>query len=63
MGNDGSGDILATVVGLNPSTPESRSFDQESGLPESDRINSLSFTPEGDLVVLAGGKLVKGRVF
>ncbi|MCP4698298.1 MAG: hypothetical protein GY862_15805 [Gammaproteobacteria bacterium] len=63
MGIDGQSDVSATVIGYNPDSNDIRVFTPEHGLPETARIEMLDIIPDGHLAVLAGGRLVKGRVF
>jgi len=63
LGIDGGKDTSATILGYKPGANDFRFFTPRNGLPDAKRIDALSTTPAGDLVVLAGGQLVKGRVF
>ncbi len=68
MGTDGTEkenkiSIPASVVGYSPSKNEIKTFTPDQGLPEALQIDMLDFTPDGQLAVMANGRLVHGKVF
>ncbi|UCH95992.1 MAG: hypothetical protein JSV88_03855 [Candidatus Aminicenantes bacterium] len=63
MGIDGQDKIPASVVGFSPGRNDIKTLTIDDGLPEVSRIEMLDFAPDGRLAVLAGGRLVSGRVF
>jgi hypothetical protein len=63
MSTDKQGDAPPSVVGFRPTTNEVYNLTQEHGIPKGDVIDDLTFTDEGELVVLVGSHLAKGRVF
>jgi len=52
----------AIVIGYTPSEDDFQVFDAERGLPEAGRVDMLVALPTGQLLALAGGTFVHGRV-
>src|SRR5258708_26676951 len=78
MGFDGQADTPPTVVGYRPGQQDGQAIrvfalpDAQVSVPADSRvatppnarrIEMIDTTPAGDLVVLAGGHLLKGKVF
>jgi ligand-binding sensor domain-containing protein len=64
MGVDAEGpDVSASLVGYDPSDDTIKNFTPDhDGLPFAQRIDSIDFSPMGNLVVLAAGQLVGGQL-
>jgi hypothetical protein len=63
MSTDKQGDTLPFVIGFRPGTGWTYNLTQGGGVPKGDVIDGLTFTDDGDLVVLVGARLAKGHVF
>ena len=55
-------DTPPQVIGYRPTTGESLNLTTAHGIPPGPRIHDLDFTNDGELVVLVGSRLVRGRV-
>ncbi|KYF79282.1 hypothetical protein BE11_37390 [Sorangium cellulosum] len=62
MGIDRQGDTPPLVVGYRPGTGWVYTLTPDLGVPRGGAIDDLAFTPDGDLVVLVGSTLARGRV-
>jgi ligand-binding sensor domain-containing protein len=60
---DKQGDTPPFLVGFRPGTGWVYNLTQERGIPAGKAIDDLTFTDDGELVVLVGSKLAKGHVF
>jgi hypothetical protein len=63
MWTDKQGGTPPFIIGYRPGTDWVYNITQDLGVPEGDAIDDFAFSDDGDLVVLAGSRLVKGRVF
>ncbi len=55
-------DVPPAVIGYRPAAEETVSMTDVHGIPAGPRIDDLDFTTDGELVVMVGGRLVKGRI-
>jgi ligand-binding sensor domain-containing protein len=63
MSVDKQGDTPPFLVGFRPGTGWVYNLTQERGIPSGDVIDDLTFTDEGELVVMVGSRLAKGNAF
>jgi ligand-binding sensor domain-containing protein len=63
MWTEKQGSTPPFIIGYRPGTDWVYNITQDLGVPEGDAIDDFAFSDDGDLVVLAGSRLVKGRVF
>ncbi|MFO0761690.1 MAG: two-component regulator propeller domain-containing protein [Byssovorax sp.] len=63
MSTEKQGDTPPLVIGYRPGTDWSYNLTEADGVPKGDVIDDLTFTDQGELVVLVGSSLAKGRVF
>jgi hypothetical protein len=63
MSVDKHGDTPPFLVGFRPGTGWVYNLTQERGIPAGDEIDDLTFTEDGEMVVLVGSKLARGSVF
>jgi ligand-binding sensor domain-containing protein len=63
MSTDKQGDTPPFIIGFRPDTGWAYYLTEDRGVPKGDVIDDLTFTDDGELVVLVGSKLAKGHVF
>ena len=59
---DAQEDVPTRVIGYDPASDRSVTLGEANGIPAGLPLHDLGFTEQGELVVLAGGQLVKGFV-
>src|SRR5262249_21375852 len=62
MSTDKQGDAPPFVIGYRPGTDWVYNLRQVDGVPTGDAVDDFAFTDDGELVVLVGSRLAKGRV-